>query len=265
MQKLLVILSVFIVKILSAQEIDYKGLPEWSWHKQDSTEYYLYTPKNVKAKEKYPVVLFMHGCCGEDYHARLRNCVDPPVRMWHNFGANTQTVPTYIISPATSRGWEQHFAALKKVMDDLIANHNGDPQRVYVCGFSMGGGGTFSILQQYPDYFAAAITMGMSFRGDSVKIKNIPLWCNQGETDYYSRALRKNVADIRHLNGAENDTSATWVTGVNPQYSNFKGVDHGVQWEAASLQDLTGWAIQRLMMEIFIPLYFLRRLVYNRQ
>jgi hypothetical protein len=44
--------------------------------------------------------------------------------------------------------------------------------------------------------------MGMSFHGDSTKVKDIPIWSNQGETDYFSRSLRKNVADIRHLNGA---------------------------------------------------------------
>jgi len=184
--------------------------------------------------------------------------------MWHNFGANTQTVPTYIISPATSRGWEQHFAALKKVMDDLIANHNGDAQRVYVCGFSMGGGGTFSIIQQYPNYFAAAITMGMSFRGDSVKIKNIPLWGNQGETDYYSRALRKNVADIRHLNGDINDTGATWVTGVNPRYSNYKNIGHVVMWNAASTQDLTGWAYSKVNDGNIYPVVFFESPTYKQ-
>jgi predicted peptidase len=117
-------------------QIDYKGFPQWSWHKEDSTEYYLYTPSNMKPGDKYPISLFMHGCCGDSYHATLRNTVDPPLRMWHNFGANTQTIPTYIIAPATSKGWTQHFTNLKKVMDELVANHNGDPQRIYVCGFS---------------------------------------------------------------------------------------------------------------------------------
>ncbi|MEO7048229.1 MAG: hypothetical protein ABI091_23220, partial [Ferruginibacter sp.] len=88
MEKLITIFFLFMSQIIVAQEIDYKGLPEWSWHKQDSTEYYLYTPKNVKTNKKYPVVLFMHGCCGVNDHATLRNCVDPPVRMWHNFGAD---------------------------------------------------------------------------------------------------------------------------------------------------------------------------------
>jgi poly(3-hydroxybutyrate) depolymerase len=37
------------------------------------------------------------------------------------------------------------------VIDELIANNNADPQRIYVCGFSMGGdmahSGSFSNIQ----------------------------------------------------------------------------------------------------------------------
>ncbi len=263
MQKLVIILFLFVSQRINAQ-IDYKGFPEWSWHKEDSTEYYLYTPANINGGEKYPVVLFMHGCCGVDYHATLRNCVDPPVRMWHNFGANTQSIPTYIIAPATSHGWQQHFKNLKKVIDDLIENHNGDPKRIYVCGFSMGGEGTFRIIQEYPGYFAAAIPMGMSFHGDSIKVKDIPIWANQGEADWFSRNLRKGVADIRHLNGDLVDTGSTWVTGVNPRYSNFKGVGHGVQWNAASTQDLTGWAYSKINDGDIYPVVFFKTPSYKQ-
>ncbi len=231
---------------VSAQEIDYKGFPEWSWHKQDSTEYMLYTPANIEPGKKYPVALALHGCCGVDYHATMRNAVDPIVRMWHQFGENRQQVPTYIIAPKTSKGWKQHMANLKKVIDDLIAAGKADPQRIYISGFSMGGEGTFEMIQLYPGFFAAAITMGMHFHGDSSRVKDMPIWANQGETDWFSRSLRKDVASIRHANGDASDTGATWVTGVNPRYSNFKGVDHGVMWDAASKQDLTGWAYSKL-------------------
>ena len=255
---------VFATLIAYSQEIDYKGLPEWSWHKQDSTEYYLYTPAGIDSTKKYPIALALHGCCGQDYHATLRNTVDPIVRMWHNFGTNTQTVPTYIIAPKTSQGWEQHFTNLKKVIDDIIAFQHGDPQRIYVCGFSMGGEGTFSIIQQYPDYFAAAITMGMSFKGDSTKVKDIPIWANQGETDWWSRFLKKQVAAIRALNGYTSDTGSTWVTGVNPMYSNFKGIDHGVQWAAASTQDLTGWAYSKINDGNKCPVIFFVKPEYKK-
>jgi predicted esterase len=259
MNKLNLILTALLlctVGIATAQDIDYKPFPEWAWGKEDSTEYMLYTPKNMKPGEVYPIALFMHGCCGKDYTASPRNAVDPPVRMWHNFGANIQKISTYIISAATSRGWSQHFKNLKRVIDNLIENGQGDPQRIYVTGFSMGGGGTWQIIQEYPDYFAAALPMGMDFRGDHELVKNIPVWTNQGETDWYSRGLGENVAKIREWNGYPFDGSVTWETGVNPRYSNFKGVGHGVQWTAASSQDLTGWAYSKINDGNLYPIVF---------
>ncbi|MEJ7588886.1 MAG: hypothetical protein WKI04_15125 [Ferruginibacter sp.] len=62
-----ILLSLYVFPgTIKAQDIDYKGLPQWSWHKEDSTEYYLYTPSNMEPGKKYPVALFMHGCCGEN-------------------------------------------------------------------------------------------------------------------------------------------------------------------------------------------------------
>jgi dienelactone hydrolase len=242
----ILLLSIGVAPFSSGQALDYKGFPEWSWGKKDSSEYYLYTPSNLEPGKRYPVVLFMHGCCGQDYHATLRNAVDPPVRMWHNFGANTQRIPTYIISAKTKVGWRQHFENLKSVIDELIDNHQGDPQRIYVSGFSMGGGGTWEILEKYPGFFAAALPMGMDFRGkDPAKFTTIPIWTNRGENDWWSRHLGAQMADIRKLNGGPADSS-NWVTGVNPRMTTFEGVGHGVMWSAASTQDLVGWAYTKV-------------------
>lgn len=241
------VLLLFITSISSrAQEIDYKGFPEWEWNQQGTTEYYLYTPSNLEEGQLYPIALFLHGCCGEDNHARLRNTVDPPVRMWHNFGENSQETPTYIISPATTSGWSQHFENLKAVIDDLIANHQGDPQRVYITGFSMGGRGTFEFIDAYPEYFAAAIPMGMSFVGSEEKVKDIPVWANIGELDKpNSIYLNTSIASIRALNDYPYGANE-WITGVNPLYSEFDDVGHGVQWDAASSQDLVEWAFSKV-------------------
>lgn len=257
-------LSALIATFLHAQDLDYRGLPEWSWGHHDSTQYMIYIPDKLEAGKKYPIALFMHGCCGKSYDATERNEVDPPARMWHNFGADTQKIPTYIISPATSRGWSQHFDNLKFVIDSLILFAQGDPKRIYVTGFSMGGGGTWQIIQKYPGYFAAAIPMGMDFRGDPGKVKDIPIWSNQGETDWFSRGLKENIARIRALNGDSIQDGATWVTGVNPRYSNFKGVGHGVQWAAASTQNLTGWAYSKINDGNVYPLIFFESPEYKK-
>jgi predicted esterase len=248
---------------ISWAQIDYKGFPEWSWHKQDSTEYYLYTPAETSKSGLYPIVLFLHGCCGDSYHATLRNTVDPPVRMWHNFGANTQKVPTYIISPATSRGWTQHIANLKTVIDDLVLNHRGDAKRIYITGFSMGGSGTWEFLQQYPGYFAAALPMGMNFHGDPMKIKDVPIWTNRGELDYHAKGLSTAVSKIRQLNGDDVDSTENRITGVNPRFTSFKNYGHGVQWIAASTQDLTGWAYSKVNDGNKYPTVFFKSPAYN--
>lgn len=246
-----------------SQEIDYKGFPEWSWRKHDSTEYLLYTPSDLKKGERYPVALFLHGCCGKDNHATMRNAVDPPVRMWHHFGDNTQDVPTYVIAPATSRGWSQHIENLKFVIDSLINKGNADPTRIYITGFSMGGAGTIEFLQRYPKYFAAALPMGMNFRGDMSAIKDIPIWTNRGALDKYANKLNNSVAEIRAMNGDLNDSSE-YNTGVNPRFTSFEGVGHNVQWLAASTQDLTGWAYSKINDGNIYPVVFFRTPTYNQ-
>src|SRR3569833_1632936 len=242
----LIVLSFVAVNAAFAQEIDYIGFPEWKWHKRGNTEYYVYTPKGMQSGKKYPVALFLHGCCGVNDHATLRNLVDAPARMWHNFGKKTQRIPTYIVAPATSRGWAQHVPDVKAVLDSLVEKENGDVKRIYISGFSMGAEGTFTFIEKYTPYIAAVITLGMKFHGDSTKVKNLPMWISQGETDYYSRPVRRQVKDFRHLNNYAADTGGTWVTGVNPRYTNFKGYGHVVLWEAASRQDLLGWAYKHV-------------------
>jgi len=231
--------------LATSQKIDYKGLPQWSQHQEGITNYWLYTPDNLQEGQVYPVALFLHGCCPEDEVLLPRNIVDPPLRMWHHFGDNEQTIPTYIVAPVSKRGWGQHIDNLKKVMDDLVANQQGDAQRIYITGFSMGGGGTWQFLNQYPDYFAAAMPMGSGIRGDIDKLKDIPIWINIGENDGAAPALKDSVAVFRKANGDPRG-ALEWETGVNPRYTEFDGVGHGVQWDAVSTQDLLSWAYDKV-------------------
>ncbi len=246
LKTLLFFIFILLTSVIFAQGIDYKGFPQWKWGKRDSTEYYLYTPDTMEKGKRYPVVLVLHGCCGEDYHATLRTTVDPLVRVWHRFGANKQTIPTYIVAPKTKQGWKQHFANLKAVLGDLIQNHQGDPQRIYITGFSMGSSGTWQMLEMYPDYFAAAMPMGMNYTGSAPeKIKHIPIWTFRGEQDWWARHLGKHIADIRQRNGWPAD-SAEWHEGINPRITTFANMGHGIMWAAVSSYDLPAWAFSKV-------------------
>jgi dienelactone hydrolase len=228
-----------------SQNLDYKGFPEWSWQKQGITEFMLYTPADTIPGEPCPLVVFLHGCCGEDEVATLRNAVDPPVRMWHGFGQNIQTEPTYIMAPKTTRGWTQKFPDIKRYIDSLIGLGKVDPQRIYMTGFSMGGAGTWQFMERYPGYLAAAIPMGMGARADLESVRDIPVWAIRGEEDWHARNLPGQVDSMRRLNGYRGG-AAEWVTGVNPRYTSFEGVGHGVQWDAASSLPLTRWAYEKI-------------------
>jgi dienelactone hydrolase len=247
-----------------AQQIDYKGFPEWSWNKKDSTEYFLYTPGGIERGKRYPIALVLHGCCGQDYHATLRNTVDPLVRMWHSFGENTQRIPTYIIAPKTSKGWAQHAENLKAVIDNLVAEHQGDPKRIYITGFSMGAEGTWHLLEKYPDYFAAAIPVGMKYTGkDPEKIKHIPIWTLRGQNDWWAKTLGSQIANIRQRNGWMADSSEH-VVGVNPRLTTFLGMGHGVMWPSASQYDLPGWAYTKVNDGNKYPIVFFNTPVYKQ-
>lgn len=260
MRILLAAALVFTTALAYAQQIDYKGFPEWSWGKQDSTEYYLYTPSETAGTaQRLPIILFLHGCCGEDYHATLRNAVDPPVRFWHNFGKNSQSVPTYIMSPKTKQGWSQHFANIKRVIDKLIAEGKVDPQRIYISGFSMGAQGTWNFIEAHPGYFAAAVTMGMDFKGKDMAIfRNIPIWAIRGDQDWWARHLGSQIRAIRALS-FENADSLEWHTGLNPRLTNFEGMGHGVMWPAVSQLELKQWIYSKINDGNNYPMVTIRR------
>ena len=227
------------------QPIDYKGFPQWSWHKKSRTEYYLYVPSGAKPGTRYPLAIFLHGCCGEDDHATLRNAVDPPARMWHDLGANTQRIPTFIMAPKTTRSWAQKLEDIKNIADSLVNAGVVDPRRIYMTGFSMGAAGTWQFLEKYPGYLAAAIPMGMGIRADLNAIKNTPIWTIRGEHDYFSQKLDSQAAVLRILNGDDRG-ALEWETGVNPVFTSFKGLGHGIQWDAVSSLDLTDWAYSKI-------------------
>jgi hypothetical protein len=62
---------------------------------------------------------------------------------------------------------------------------NIDPDRVYLAGFSMGGGGTFKLGLKYPDTWAACVPVcGTMSNPDLVSNgRNFPFWINTGSED----------------------------------------------------------------------------------
>jgi predicted peptidase len=104
-------------------------------------------------------------------------------------------------------GW-QMSAIVKQVLDDFIKSHGVDPHRFFIFGDSMGGAGVFRLLNDYRDYFAAAMIAASVPRGVSTgKVCKTPLCyvvgtdddvVNSGDTKKMMKSLQKKKADLRY-------------------------------------------------------------------
>ena len=90
--------------------------------------------------------------------------------------------PFIFVAPQAETRW--NAAALNELLDDVVAKHKVDRDRVYVTGLSMGGFGTWSLAMAYPDKFAAIIPIcGGGNPANAAKIKDLPIWVFHGAKD----------------------------------------------------------------------------------
>lgn len=101
-----------------------------------------------------------------------------------------------------------------------------DPNRIYLCGFSMGGEGVFEMGLKYPDKWAACVPVcGVIKDKDSFLIENgnnLPFWVNAGGADEVVPA--KSVKQIYE--------TATKLGFKHWNYSEYKDMGHSfdINW-----------------------------------
>jgi predicted peptidase len=97
-----------------------------------------------------------------------------------------------------------------------------DRRRIYVTGQSMGGAGTWNVIANRPQLFAAAvICCGSVSSEDGTEAMETPLWNFHGDSD---KTVPVSVSRDR--------IAARRKRGGQPLYTEYAGVDHNV-WEWA--------------------------------
>lgn len=90
--------------------------------------------------------------------------------------------------------WAAKVESLKVFMDNVIEKYNADKCRIYLCGLSMGGFGTWYTAMAYPDMFAAigpCCGGGMPWNAYVLKM---PVWAFHGMLD--TTVLPSNTIDM---------------------------------------------------------------------
>jgi predicted peptidase len=204
---------------------------------KEPLRYLLFKPKGFQPGQTYPLVLSLHGGAPR---RRFEDLVEPYLPgLAYGLGRlisddTQQPHPCFVVAPwSNNRGWDNDN--LRLVMDLLGALEKEfkiDATRIYVTGQSMGGWGTWSIITQHPERFAAAVPIcGGGEPGDAARAKNIPIWAFHGTADHVVPVLytRLMIAALRKA-------------GSTPLYWEYKDADHaGTAERAYSEPDLIDW------------------------
>jgi predicted peptidase len=130
-----------------------------------------------------PLILFLHGAgeSGTNNRSQINGNID-------NLLAAAKARDAFLYAPQTNIGWGNaaRLANAMTMIDRAIVERNVDPNRIYVTGLSMGGGGTWNFLNQFPERVAASAPIcGVGPTSSFVlgNVLNEPIWAFHGRFD----------------------------------------------------------------------------------
>lgn len=129
----------------------------------------------------------------------------------------------------TGSFWAAKVESIKNFIDKIIDEFSIDTSRIYLCGLSMGGFGTWYTAMAYPDLFAAIAPCcggGMAWNAGVLKM---PIWTFHGLED-------KVVSPNNTIEMIEK------LKELNPKlkYNLYEGVGHN-SWDLAFSTELLDW------------------------
>jgi predicted peptidase len=208
---------------------------------QEQLKYLLFKPKGFDAQRSYPLVLSLHG--GAPRH-RFEDLVEPYLPgLAYGLGRfvsdDTQdTHPCFLLAPwSDNTDWDKEKLLLvTELIDALQKEFKIDSKRIYVTGQSMGGWGTWSIITQYPDRFAAAVPIcGGGEPSQVAKAKDVPIWAFHGTAD--------KVVPVQYTRQM---ITALYSAGAKPLYWEYQGADHSGTAERAYCEsNLVSWMFEK--------------------
>jgi predicted peptidase len=236
----------FFAGLVRAQAKEWEDMLEKRTYKDKDDKtlpYRLLKPDNYDPKEKYALVLFLHGAgeCGTDNKAQLKNSV-----VEFTKDENRKNYPCFLAvpqCPSRNVGWsdfrsktpgKQPSDAARlalEIVGALQKEFSIDPKRLYITGLSMGGYGTWDIITRNPDLFGAAVPVcGGGDPAQAEKIAKIPIWAFHGGKDPVVKPERS-----REM------VEALKKAGGEPKYTEYPDVGHNSWVKAYQDADMMAW------------------------
>ncbi len=224
-------------------------------------QYQVYIPLGYSKKNRWPIALFLHGSGerGEDGLAQTQVGIAAAIRN------DRKRFPMIVVMPQ-ARGNTRWSGAIAeqalKALDQSIAEFNGDPERVYLTGLSMGGQGVWLMASNTPGKFAAiAPVCGfIKIDGDDDVIdpaQDVALAAQYPQTvekdPFVAVARLIGTTPVWIFHGADDDVvpvvqarrlaAAMRELGGDIRYSEYAGVNHGAWDRAYAEPELISWML----------------------
>ena len=196
-------------------------------------EYALYVPKNSAPASGAPLIVALHGFLSNPQQ----------IVRYPGFTAAAEEHGYLIVAPMgyNTRGWygsqgadnrlpgagfrtdPQNLGALSErdvmnVLASVRREFRIDPNRIYLLGHSMGGGGAVYLTTKYPRIWAATATIAPALMGKThplEKARHIPSLVIQGDRDI-----------LVPVNGTRRLIRQMKKVGITHQYIEVRGGDH---------------------------------------
>lgn len=201
--------------------------------------YQLYIPPNVQA-ENTPLIIFLHGIRERGTGGYISGMFSSVIKQY------LKDIPAVILFPQCRPNvyWSDPLMD-KMVMRQIEAVNDEfsvDEKRKYLLGVSMGGYGVWSFASEYPQKFAALVSIcggsplsgGDRFSPIAKKIGQTPAWLFHGSED--------NVVQVSE---SRNLTAAIRENGGNVKYTEYEGVGHNVYLNAIGEKELMPWILSQ--------------------
>ena len=138
--------------------------------------YRLYIPDGMEASAAYPMVVFLHGGGerGDDNVSHI--LANDGAVVWVRDQLEGSGEKCFVLAaqcPMGGPGWlEPALLALADAINGVGEKYPVDPDRLYLTGMSMGGGGCWRMNYMFPDAFAALVPIcsacGLDEAGEEV-------------------------------------------------------------------------------------------------
>ena len=206
----------------------------------ENYDYQVYVPPQVKKGEKLPLITFLHGIRERGTGGYISGMFGTVIKQY------LKTVPAIVLLPQCRPGVYWTDAKMDEMVmrqTEAMANEFSiDENRQYLMGVSMGGYGVLHFASNYPENFAALVsicggsplTSGDRFAPLAEKIGKTPSWFFHGAED-----------NIVQVSESRNMVAAIKANGGNVKYSEYEAVGHNVWLNALGEKELLPWLLSQ--------------------